>query len=146
MVMKMKDSKDLLESILYTVQNGQAGIRSALDTTMRPGLRKALEAQLNEYSSIESEAHEIAASRGWEMRDLEPASRFATSMYTRLRLCFGNSDSRLAQIMITENTRGMISGLQNLHQVPSLDIRIENLSQKFIDCANVGIRQMQGFL
>ena len=30
------------------------GIRSVLDTTMRPGLRKALESQLREYDSIET--------------------------------------------------------------------------------------------
>ena len=142
----MKENKQMLESILYTVQYAQAGIRTALDTAMRPGLRKALEAQLKDYNSIESEAHEIAASRGWEIRNLEPASRFVTGMYTRLRLSFGNTDSRLAQIMITENTRGMISNIKQLHQMATPDIRIENLSQKLLDSSNVGIRQMQGFL
>lgn len=61
----MKNSKDILSSVLKTTQMGQVGIRSVLDTSMRPGLRKALESQLREYDSIETEAHSIATQRGW---------------------------------------------------------------------------------
>ena len=53
LVMKLKGSKDVLSSIVKTAQMGQVGIRSVLDTNMRPGLRSALESQLREYDSIE---------------------------------------------------------------------------------------------
>ena len=39
----MKSSKEILSSLLKTTQMGQVGIRSVLDTSMRPGLRKALD-------------------------------------------------------------------------------------------------------
>ena len=86
MVMKMKNSKDILSSILKTTQMGQVGIRSVLDTSMRPGLRKALESQLREYDSIETEAHSIAAQRGWELEELDPALRLMSDMATRMKL------------------------------------------------------------
>ena len=57
----MKGSQDILSSILKTAQMGQTGIRSALNVTMRPALRKALESQLQEYDAIEDEAHAIAS-------------------------------------------------------------------------------------
>ena len=60
----MKNSREILTSVLKTTQMGQIGIRSVLDTSMRPGLRKALESQLREYDSIETEAHSIATQRG----------------------------------------------------------------------------------
>ena len=41
-VMFMKNSREILTSVLTTTQMGQIGIRSVLDTSMRPGLRKAL--------------------------------------------------------------------------------------------------------
>ena len=69
----MKNSRDMLEGILKTVQMGQVGIRSVLDTSMRPGLRKALENQLRELDTIESEAHVIASQRGWDLPELDPA-------------------------------------------------------------------------
>lgn len=142
----MNDNKDLLTSILNTAQLGQAGIRSALGSAMRPGLRKALESQLKEFDSIETEAHEIAASRGWELRELEPATRLATGFMTKLRLSYGNTDSRLAAMMISENTRGMIQCLTEAHQVAAPDVQIASLSQKLLDSENANIRQMQGFL
>ena len=44
----MKNSQQILSSVLKTTQMGQIGIRSVLDTRMRPGLRRALEQQLRE--------------------------------------------------------------------------------------------------
>ena len=69
----MKNNREVLSSILKTVQIGQAGIRSVLDMGMQSSLRKELEAQLQEYSAIEMEAHTIASQRGWDLRALDPA-------------------------------------------------------------------------
>lgn len=145
-VMKMKESKDILSSILKTTQMGQIGIRSVLDTTMRPTLRKALESQLQEYDTIESEAHSIASSRGWEVAELDPVVRKMADMTTRMKLTGGNSDSKIAGMMIQGNTRGMIKGLKNLHQFNKQDLQVRTLSQRLLDCENANIRQMQGFL
>ena len=142
----MKESKDLLSSILKTTQMGQVGIRSVLDTAMRPTLRKALESQLQEYDSIESEAQCIASSRGWEVPELDPVVRTMADMMTRVRLTGGNTDSKIAGMMIQGNTRGMIKGLKNLHQFNRQDFQVKSLSQKLLDCETANIRQMQGFL
>lgn len=145
-VMKMKTSQEMLSSILKTTQMGQMGIRSVLDSSMRPSLRKALESQLQEYDSIESEAHAIASQRGWELPELDSAVRFMTDMMTRMKLTRGNSDSKIAGMMIQGNTRGMIKGLKNLHQFNKNDEQISTISQKLLDCETANIRQMQGFL
>lgn len=125
---------------------GQIGIRSILDTAMRPTLRKALESQLQEYDSIESEAHCIASSRGWEVPELDPVVRTMADMMTRVQLTGGNTDSKIAGMMIQGNTRGMIKGLKNLHQFNKQDFQVKALSQKLLDCETANIRQMQGFL
>ena len=142
----MKNSKELLTSVLKTTQMGQVGIRSVLDMSMRPGLRKALEAQLREYDSIESEVHSIASQRGWELSELDPAIRFLSDAMTRMKLTRGNCDSKIADMMIQGNTKGMVKGLKNLHQFPKLDEQISMISQKLLDCETANIRQMQTFL
>ncbi len=142
----MKSSKEVLSSILKTTQMGQVGIRSVLDTSMRPALRKALESQLREYDCIESDAHAIACQRGWELRELDPAVRFMADRMTRMKLTRGNCDSKIADMMIQGNTKGMIKGLKNLHQYPQQDDRISQISQKLLDCETANIRQMQTFL
>ena len=142
----MKTSKEILSPVLKTTQMGQVGIRSVLDASMRPGLRKALESQLQEYDSIETEAHAIAFQRGWEVKELDPGVRFFSDMMTRVKLNRRNTDSKIADMMIQGNTKGMIKGLKNIHQFPDQDDQVSTLSQKLLDCETANIRQMQTFL
>lgn len=145
-VMNMNESKNLLTSILTTAQMGQTGIRSTLQTPMRSTLRRALETQLREYDAIEQQAQAIAGSRGWELRELEPAAKGMANFMTRMRLSTGSTDSKIAAMMIQGNTKGMITGLKELHQFNKSDPQVTALSQKLLDCETAGIRQMQGFL
>lgn len=142
----MKNSQQILSSVLKTTQMGQIGIRSVLDTRMRPGLRRALEQQLREYDQIETEAHTLAVQRGWELKDLDPAVRMMSNMVTRMKLSTGGTESKIADMMIQGNTKGMIKGLRNMHQFPREDSRITALSQKLLDTETANIRQMQAFL
>ena len=142
----MKGSKEILSSLLKTTQMGQIGIRSVLDTSKRPALRKALESQLQEYDSFETEAHTIASQRGWELEELDPGVRMMTDMMTRMRLHGRNTDSKIAGMMIQGNTKGMIKGLKNIHQFANQDSQVQILSQKLLDCETANIRQMQGYL
>ena len=142
----MKNSKEILSSVLKTTQMGQIGIRSVLDTSMRPALRMALESQLHEYDSIETEAYSIASQRGWELKELDPGIRMMTDMMTRMKLHGKNTDSKIAGMMIQGNTRGMIKGLKNIHQFLGKDAQVKTVSQKLLDCETANIRQMQGYL
>ena len=145
-VINMKNSKQILSSLLKTTQMGQIGIRSVLDTSMRPSLRKALESQLQEYDSIESEAHAIATQRGWELPELDPAVRAMSNMMTRMKLAGQNADSKIADMMIQGKTRGMVKGLKDIHQFAQQDEQVCALSQKLLDTETANIRQMQGYL
>ena len=142
----MKNGKEILSSLLKTTQMGQLGIRSCLGASTRPELRKALESQLREYDAIEREAHAIASQRGWEVEELDPALRLMTDTMTRMKLTRGDCDSRIADMMIQGNTKGMIKGLKNLHRFPGPDEKVRILSQKLLDCETANSRQMQSFL
>ena len=146
MVMNMKNDREMLCSILKTTQMGQIGIRSVLDTSMRPGLRKTLQSQLQKYDSIESEAYYLASQRGWELEEVQPGKRLLADMMTRMKLSHGNADSKIADMMIQGNTRGMISGLKNLHQYQQQDCQVSSLCQRLLDCETANIRQLQTFL
>ena len=145
-VINMKNSKQILSSLLKTTQMGQIGIRSVLDTSMRQILRKALESQLQEYDCIETEAHAIATQRGWELPELDPAVRAMSNMMTRMKLVGQNADSKIADMMIQGNTRGMVKGLKDIHQFAQQDEQVCSLSQKLLDTQTANIRQMQGYL
>lgn len=142
----MKPNQQILSTLLRTVQLGQVQIRSILDTSMRSSLRNTLENQLREYNSLETEAYTLALQRGWELPELDPGRRFLKDRVTRLKLSGHNPDSRIADILIQGNTKGMIQGFKHLHQFDGQDHQIRVLSQKLLDCETAHIRQMQNFL
>ena len=142
----MKGSKDILSSILKTTQMGQIGIRSILNAPLRASLKDALRSQLREYDSIEREALALAASRGWNLKQLDPAVKHMTNMMSKAKLAFGDTSSKAAAMMIQGNMKGIIKGYKNLNQFAMPDERITVLARKLIDCEKENIQQMQGYL
>lgn len=142
----MKTSRQVLSSILQTTQMGQVGIRSALDAAPDPELRHALMQQLKEYDSIETEAHSIASQRGWELRELDSAVRAMSNMLCRMKCTGPDATSKISEMMIQGNTKGLVKGLRDLHRSDRKDSRVDTLSQKLIDTETNNIRQMRPFL
>ena len=142
----MKNSKDLLSSVLKTTQMGQIGIRSCLKASISEPLRNVLNSQLQEYDAIESEAHALASHRGWELPELDPAVRFMTDAMIRMKLRGTRNSSKIADMMIKGNTKGVVKGIRNLHRLGVPDEKLRTLCQKLLDCEKTSIRQMEGFL
>ena len=142
----MKTNREILSSVLKTTQMGQIGIRSVMDAAVQPDLRQALGQQLREYDRIETEAHSIASQRGWDLRERDPAIRAMTDVMVRMKLSKADPDSKIADLMIQGNTKGMVKSLRNLHRSDGRDNRIQTLSQKLIDTETNNIRQMRPFL
>ena len=142
----MKNSKELLSSILKTTQMGQLGIRSALEAEMKPELRQAMESQLREYDAIESQAHSIARERNWVLPELNPTIRFMTDRMTKMKLSHGAVDSKIAAMMIKGNTNGVIKGFKNLHQFQQKDDAVRALSKKLLETESANVHQMKPFL
>ena len=143
---EMMNDREMLASILKTVQTGQLGIRSILDTSIRPALRKVLQAQLQEYNAIEAEVCAVASQRGWELKEIQPARRIASNLRIRRKLDRVNEDSVVADMMIRRNTESMISGLKDQHRYHQCNSRVSALSQRLVDCETANIRNLQPFL
>ena len=142
----MKDSKEILSSILKTTQMGQIGIRAVEQKAIREEMKQALSDQMKEYDAIESQAHDLAQERGWQVEELDPGVRKMAEMMTKMRLQGRNLDSKIAAMMMKGNNRGLIKGYKNIHRYHGRDPRIMALSQKLIDCESENIRQMEQFL
>jgi len=67
-------------------------------------------------------------------------------MMTKMKLGSGPVDSKVADMMIKGNTKGMVKGLKNTHKLRNPDQQINALSQKLLDSERANIRQMQGFV
>ena len=126
----MKNSKDLLSSVLKTTQMGQIGIRGCLKASISEPLRNVLTSQLQEYDAIEAEAHALASRRGWELPELDPAVRFMTDAMIRMKLRRTRNNSKIADMMIKGNIKGVVKGIRNLHQLGEDDEKLQTLCQR----------------
>ncbi len=142
----MKQSKEMLSSVLKTAQMGQVGIRSVLSTPMSGKLHQAMCDQLREYDAIADQAQALALQRGWQVNELAPIAKTMSSMMAKAKLGRKSSDSRLAGMLIQGNTIGMIKSISNLHSYQKQDRSVSELSQRLLDAENANIRQMQDFL
>ena len=89
----------------------------------------------------------ISSSASYEqVRKMRASICLLGPMMARMKLSHGNSDSQIAGMMIQGNTRGMITGLKDLHQYQQQDTQVSALSQRLLDCETANIRQMQAFL
>ena len=138
--MKMKNSKEVLSSILKTTQMGQIGIRSVQDYAVRTQVKSALESQKREYDAIETQAHKIAKERGWQLRELNPGVRNMAEMMTRIRLQGRNKDAKIAALMVQGNTRGVIKSLKNFQRYLQNDGSVTAIAQKLLNCEYKNIK------
>ncbi len=142
----MISSHELLKTVLHTTQMGQLGIRTVLPKAVGPRLKQELKQQLAEYDAIETEAQKIAQRRSWEISDLNWALQTMSEAMANARLLGGNVDSKIAGMLIQGNTRGMITGLKNLHRSSHSDGAVEELAQRLIERETVNIQKTQPYL
>ena len=142
----MNNNKDLLTSVLHTVQMGQSGIRCVQRNAVNAGLKQELQDQLQEYDSIEKEALRLAKSRGWELKNVNPIVQQMSRFMSQIQLLAGEADSKIAGMLIQGNTRGIILGVKNLNRNEHDDPQVTQLAQRLLNRENINIQKSQPYL
>ena len=142
----MMNDEQILTSMLHTVQMGQTGIRSVIGRAIRPELKSELKDQLEEYDTLEKETLHLAAGKGLDLKDLNPALETMSNMMSRVQLMGGEVDSKIAGMLIQGNTRGMILGMKNLRKAAKADPKVRDLAQRLLNRENMNIQKSQQFL
>lgn len=140
------NSKEMLTSVLHTVQMGQSGIRSVENLAVRPALKQQLHKQLAEYDAMEAAARQLAQQRNWELKDISPGILKMADMMARARLLGGERDSKIAGMLIQGNTRGMILGMKNLRRGKKADEDVRALTQQLVAQEKMSIKSSQQYL
>ena len=140
------NSKQMLTSVLHTVQMGQSGIKSVENLAVRPALKQQMHKQLKEYDAMESAARQLAKARHWELKDISPGILKMADLMARARLMGGERDSKIAGMLIQGNTRGMILGLKYLRRGKKADADVQALTRQLVAQEKVSIKNSQPFL
>lgn len=140
------DSQQMLTSILHTVQMGQSGIRCVQSKAVRPALRKELQRQLTEYDTMETEAKAIATQNHWKISDVPKSVTAMSQFMSNFKLLGGDRDSKIADMLIQGNTKGMILGLKNLRQGNRVSDPIRQMALRLIQRERISIENSESFL
>lgn len=142
----MKESKEILTSVLHTAQMGQSGIRAVLHSAGDDGLQQFLRQQLLEYKTIEMQALHLAAQKGWELPHRSMAVEAMSNLCAKCRLIGGDKDSAIAGMLIQGNSRGMILGIKNLHKASAPDAEVVAIAKRLLNLENTNLEKSKHFL
>lgn len=142
----MLENQELLNSVLKTAQMGRFGIETVMNKAISPKLKQELKSQKDQYDAIENDANKLAKQRGWQLQGLSPALRYMSSMLGRASIMGGNTDSKIAGMLISGNAKGLIKGMKYLNRSGGCDKEIVTLAQELVEKEQLNIQKSQPFL
>ncbi len=143
----MQNDISMLNSIRKTTQMGCYGIQTVLDETEDHEIQEALRSQLAEYENIYSEADRLLREREGRVKNISPLARYGSAMSAKMKVRMSDDPtSKIAELMLQGNTRGMIKSVQNIRSMGLLDPKVSGLSNRLLQTEQANIDQMKGFL
>lgn len=142
----MLSNTDLLNHIRQTTEMGRDGIDMVMEYAEYKPFRDALQDQKAEYSRLYRAADTMLRLRGGEPQELSAIAKLSSELSSSMKTMRDHSTSKIAEMMIQGNTRGMTKSLQCLDQYSGEDKEVKALAEKLLRTEEANIEQMKPFL
>ena len=143
----MEQDISMLNSIRKATQMGCYGIQSVLDETDDRDIRKELNSEYREYSLIFNQADMLLQERGSKGKDVHPLAKMGSAMSSKMRVRASRDPvSKIAELMVQGNTRGMIKSMHNIRNMGVLDPKVSSLANRLLQSEQANIDSMKQFL
>ena len=140
------NNTDLLNHIRQTTEMGRDGIDMVMEYAEYKPFRDALQDQKAEYSRLHRAADTMLRIRGGEPQELSAIAKLSSELSSSMKTMRDHSTSKIAEMMIQGNTRGMTKSLQCLDQYSGDDKEVKALAEKLLRTEEANIEQMKPFL
>ena len=145
----MQNEIEMLRSIRQSTEMGCSGIRAVLPEAQNPAMQSALRSQWKEYDSIYAADGILALlrERGVRLSGVNPLAKYGSMLTAKLRVRSSrNTTTRIAEMLVQGNTRGMVKSMQNLRAMGVLDPKVSSLSTRLLQTEQANIEEMKHFL
>lgn len=143
----MTNDIPMLQSIHKATQMGCYGIKTVLNETADRQFRAALRQQLAEYEALTGEAARLLHDHGASPKNINPMAKAGSAMTSKMRIRSSvDPTSKIAELMLQGNTRGMIKSMHNIRTMGVLDPKISSLSNRLLQTEQANIDQMKQYL
>ncbi len=137
---------ELLGYIRETALMGHDGIDAVMKYAHCKPLQQALLQQKAEYGELCNTATDLLKQRGGTPEPLPMGSKMGLTMNKAMQKFSPPSTSKIAEMMISGNTRGIIKSIQHSRQYLGKDKTVTELGQKLLETEQNNIEQMKPFL
>ena len=142
----MNQDMQALQEICKSTQMGQDGIRTVMKGAKEPAMQQALASQLREYDAIHHQADKLLKNRGETAKQIPGMVLNFSRMGAQMKMKMDGSSSKIAEMMIEGNTKGMVKAMRQSRQGQVLDPKISSLNHRLLQTELANIEQMKGFL
>ena len=142
----MLNDTDLLNHIRQTTEMGRDGIDMVMAYADYKPFRDALLDQKAEYSKLFRSADTMLRTRGEKPKELGMMAKLSSEISSSAKTMRDHSTSKIAEMMIQGNTRGMTKSLQCLDDYDGRDREVKALAEKLLHTEEANIEQMKPFL
>ena len=142
----MLNNTDLLNHIRQTTEMGRDGIDMVMEYAEYKPFRDALQDQKAEYSRLYRAADTMLRRRGGGPQERSAIPKLSSELSSSMKTMRDHSTSKIAEMMIQGNTRGMTKSLQCLDQYSGEDKEVKALAEKLLRTEEANIEQMKPFL
>ena len=143
----MINDMDMLNSIRKSTEMGAYGIQTVLDETADSGLYKELQSQLTEYEKILDEADSLLRDRGGIAKNINPMAKVGSFMSAKMKVRMAKDpNSKVAELMMQGNTRGMIKSIHNNRTMDVLDPKVKALANRLLQTEQSNIDTLKEYL
>lgn len=142
----MQQDCEMLNEIRKTTKMGQVGIHSVMKGGMSGEFHNVLQSQLREYDAIYQEADQLLHEHGGTPKNLSAFAKWGNMMATSMKMKSDGSRSKVAEMMIEGNTKGMIKSIQSIRTMGVLDPKVSALSNRLLQTEQANIDQMKAYL
>ena len=85
--------------------------------------------------------------RGGQVKSVHPLVKQSSVLSSRLRVrASEDTTSKIAELMLQGNTRGMIKSMHNIRTMGILDPKVSSLSNRLLQTEQANIDQMKQYL
>lgn len=142
----MLNKNEMLNFIAQNAEMGCCGIAHIKNYAKNEKLQKALRTQMIEYGKIYASANNMLKSNMEPPYKISYVTRSMTRHFARKSMDRDSSDSHIAQMMITGNTRGVNKIVDRMRQYDKKDSKVQNLAHRLLETQYNNIQQMTEFL
>ena len=143
----MTNDIPMLHSIHKATQMGSFGIKTVLGETTDRQFRAALRQQLAEYEELSGEAAQLLHDHGIKPKNVPPIAKAGAAMSSMMKVrSSADPTSKIAELMLQGNTRGMIKSMHNIRTMGVLDPKVSSLSNRLLQTEQANIDQMKQYL